>query len=368
MSGTYNYWLVALSLVVASFASYAALDLATRLTAARGRPARYWLIGGAFAMGTGIWSMHFIGMLAFSLPMPMGYDTPITLLSMLIAIVVSGFALHTVSRDSMGPSRLLRGGVLMGLGICAMHYTGMAAMDTHPPIRYDPLLFAASVVIAIVASLAALWMAFTLREDLKWMAYAKLGSAVIMGLAITGMHYTGMAAANFAADTICLAGPLVDNSWMAATIAAVTVIILVGTLLLSVFDARAAMQAAHMAKSLRAANEELRHMALHDALTGCRTGCCSRTGSARRSRTPAHGRRLRGALRRPRPVQERQRLARPSPATSCCRAVAARLLEAVRGERHGRRASAATSSSILLQELARAGGRSRSRRQAGRRR
>ena len=143
----------------------------------------------------------------------------------------------------------------------------MAAMDTHPPIRYDPLLFAASVLIAIVASLAALWIAFTLREDLKWMAYAKLGSAVIMGLAITGMHYTGMAAANFAADTICLAGPLVDNSWMAGTIAAVTVIILVGTLLLSVFDARAAMQAAHMAKSLRAANEELRHMALHDALT-----------------------------------------------------------------------------------------------------
>ena len=80
MAGTYNYWLVALSLVVASFASYAALDLATRLTAARGRPARYWLIGGAFSMGTGIWSMHFIGMLAFSLPVPMGYDVPITLL------------------------------------------------------------------------------------------------------------------------------------------------------------------------------------------------------------------------------------------------------------------------------------------------
>ena len=268
MAGTYNYWLVALSLAVASFASYAALDLATRLTAARGRPARYWLIGGAFSMGTGIWSMHFIGMLAFSLPVPMGYDVPVTLLSMLIAIVVSGFALRTVSRDSMGLRHLVLGAVLMGLGICAMHYTGMAAMDTHPPIRYDPLLFAASVLIAIAASLAALWIAFTLRADLRWMAYAKLGSAVIMGLAITGMHYTGMAAANFAVDTICLSGPLVDNSWMAGTIAAITVIILVGTLLLSVFDARAAIQAAHMAKSLQAANEELRHMTLHDALTG----------------------------------------------------------------------------------------------------
>ena len=291
MTGSYNYWLVALSLVVASFASYAALDLATRLTAARGRPARYWLIGGAFSMGTGIWSMHFIGMLAFSLPVPMGYDTPITLLSMLIAVVVSGFALHTVSRDSMGPSHLLLGGVLMGLGICAMHYTGMAAMDTHPPIRYDALLFAASVLIAIIASLAALWMAFTLREDLKWMAYAKLGSAVVMGLAITGMHYTGMAAANFAADTICLAGPLVDNSWMAGTIALVTFLVLSTTRVLSAFDARMAMRTARMAASLQKVNAELKHMVLHDPLTmlpnrllledriGQALGACRRAGT-----------------------------------------------------------------------------------------
>src|SRR3954470_16946524 len=134
MAGTYNYWLVALSLVVASFASYAALDLATRLTAARGRPAHYWLIGGAFSMGTGIWSMHFIGMLAFSLPVPMGYDTSVTLLSMLIAIVVSGFALYTVSRDTLAVRNLLGGAVLMGIGIASMHYTGMAAMELSPPI------------------------------------------------------------------------------------------------------------------------------------------------------------------------------------------------------------------------------------------
>src|SRR4029078_142135 len=141
VAGTYNYWLVSLSLAVASFASYAALDLATRLTAARGRPARYWLVGGAFSMGTGIWSMHFIGMLAFSLPVPMGYDVPITMLSMLIAIVVSGFALYVVSRDKVTAWNLLPGGVLMGLGIASMHYTGMAAMGTPAAIPYETLLF-----------------------------------------------------------------------------------------------------------------------------------------------------------------------------------------------------------------------------------
>src|SRR5947207_12090541 len=138
MTGSYNYWLVLVSVLVATLASYTALDLATRITASRGRIARSWLVGGALSMGMGIWSMHFIGMLAFSLPVPMGYDVPTTLLSMAIAIVVSGFALYMVSRDTLARKNLLWGGVLMGLGIASMHYTGMAAMQTSPPIQYDP--------------------------------------------------------------------------------------------------------------------------------------------------------------------------------------------------------------------------------------
>ena len=267
MSGTYSYWLVLLSVLVATLASYTALDLASRITAAKGRAALLWLVGGAFSMGTGIWSMHFIGMLAFSLPVPMGYDAPVTLLSMLIAIVASGFALYTVSRDTLAVRNLLWGGVLMGIGIASMHYTGMAAMQTSPPIQYDPLLFCASIVIAISASLAALWIAFTLRTESVWMIYAKYAAAVIMGAAITGMHYTGMAAARFAADTICLTGPLVDNSWMAGTIALVTFLILSTTRVLSVLDARMATHTARMAKSLQKANAELKHMVLHDPLT-----------------------------------------------------------------------------------------------------
>src|SRR5438105_1837369 len=140
MVGSYNYWLVVVSLLVAILASYTALNLATRITASHGNVARAWLIGGAFSMGTGIFSMHFVGMLAFSLPVPMGYDVAITLLSLLIAIVVSGFALYMVSRDKVAWKNLLPGGVLMGLGIASMHYTGMAAMETSPPIQYQPSL------------------------------------------------------------------------------------------------------------------------------------------------------------------------------------------------------------------------------------
>jgi NO-binding membrane sensor protein with MHYT domain len=162
--GSYSLSLVVLSWVVASFASFTALDLASRITASKGLSARVWLLGGACAMGTGIWSMHFTGMLAFSLPIPMGYDVPTTLLSMLIAIAVSGFALLIVTGNTLSRRNLLIGGVLVGLGISSMHYTGMAAMEVFPPIRYDPLLVAASIAIAIAAALAALWIAFTLRS------------------------------------------------------------------------------------------------------------------------------------------------------------------------------------------------------------
>ncbi len=267
MTGSYSYWLVLLSVIVAIFASYTALDLATRITASKGHSARMWLIGGAFSMGMGIWSMHFIGMLAFSLPIPMGYDVPITLISLVIAIVVSYFALYTVTRSTLSTKNLLVGGVLMGLGIGAMHYTGMAAMEMFPAIQYDALLLVASIAIAIIASHVALWIAFNLRGSEKWMVYAKLGSAVIMGFAITGMHYTGMAAARFAPDSICLTGPSVDNSWMAGTMAGFTFLILCVTLALSVYDAHMASKTARMAASLKEANEELQRMALQDGLT-----------------------------------------------------------------------------------------------------
>src|SRR5580692_11620440 len=128
ITGSYDYRLVALSVLIAVFASYAALDLAARVTAARGSVRFAWLLGGGAAMGTGIWSMHYIGMLAFSLPLPVLYDWPTVLLSFLAAVFASAIALFVVSRKRMGLLAALAGSVIMGAGIATMHYTGMEAM------------------------------------------------------------------------------------------------------------------------------------------------------------------------------------------------------------------------------------------------
>jgi diguanylate cyclase len=151
-------------------------------------------------MGCGIWSMHFIGMLAFSLPIPLAYDTAKTLISLGIAIAISGFALAIASRPQINLRQLIVSAVIMGLGISAMHYSGMSAIQLVPMITYEPDLLLASIGIAVVASFAALWLFFRLRRGRSWqMRLARCGAAIVMGLAISGMHYTGMAASKFAA-------------------------------------------------------------------------------------------------------------------------------------------------------------------------
>ena len=167
MSGTYNDALVLLSILVAVFASYTALDMAGRVAATRGTAARWWLIGGSIAMGLGIWSMHFVGMLAFDLPIPLGYDLAITMYSMMAAIGASAFALWLVSRSQLPSGRLMLGAFLMGIGIALMHYIGMAALQMQPGIMYDPFWFVLSILIAVVASGTALWTAFRLRAGAR---------------------------------------------------------------------------------------------------------------------------------------------------------------------------------------------------------
>jgi diguanylate cyclase (GGDEF)-like protein len=272
MTGVYDLQLVALSLVVAIIASYTALELAGRVSQTQGKSSWAWLVGGAVSMGSGIWSMHFIGMLAFHLPVAVAYDVATTILSMVIAVVVSGLALFVVRRPTLNTKNITAGATLMGVGISAMHYTGMQAMRMSPPIEYHPPLFIASVIIAMVASLAALWIAFQLRQKGFGVAFlAKLGSAAVMGLAITGMHYTGMAAALFAPDSICLAvdstGGMKSDA-LALIIGIATVSILATTLGLSALDAHFAVHTAKLASSLQAANEQLRDLAMYDSLTG----------------------------------------------------------------------------------------------------
>ncbi len=147
-------------------------------------------------MGLGIWSMHFVGMLALTLPIKVFYDSKWVIISVLFAVVVSGIALLTVTRNKLDKKQLLVAGFLMAIGICGMHYTGMAAMIIQ--ITYDPLLVLLSGIIALTASVAALWLLFYFRKDKTRLAYLyKLGSSLIMGAAIAGMHYTGMVAAQF---------------------------------------------------------------------------------------------------------------------------------------------------------------------------
>jgi len=240
MDGSYNLLLVLLSLVIATLASYTALDLAAFISLLDNRKLkRAWLGGGAAAMGTGIWSMHFVGMLALSLPIPLGYALPDTGASLAIAVLVSYFALNVVTRARLSRRRLVAGGALMGAGIVGMHYTGMAAMRMAPGIRYDPALFAASIGVAVIASTVALWMAQALRARQAHQATAlRIGAALIMGIAITGMHYTAMAAAHFAPDARCGAANGIDAPWLATTIALFTTATLIVTLLVCRFDAR----------------------------------------------------------------------------------------------------------------------------------
>jgi PAS domain S-box-containing protein len=197
MTGSYDYGEVARSILIALAASYAALDLAGRITAASGRARTAWLTGGAIAMGIGIWAMHFKGLLAFHLPVTVDYHWPTVLVSLVVAVLASAVALYIVSRKKMGPVQAWTGSLIMGGGIAAMHYVGMASMRLAAVTRFAPLLVALSIVLAIVFSSAALLLAFGLREESKATDLRKICSAVVMGAAISAMHYTGMAAARF---------------------------------------------------------------------------------------------------------------------------------------------------------------------------
>ena len=272
--GSYTPWLVVVSLVVAILASFTALDMANRVTTApSARISVLWLLGGGCAMGLGIWSMHFIGMLAFRLPIPLGYDLPLTAVSLLAAVASSIFALWLVSRPTLPHSRLALGAILMGCGIASMHYIGMAAMLMRPGIEYHAGWFTLSVLVAVAASWVALFVAFRLRHN-DTRLHHRIVPAVLLGTAIVGMHYTGMAAARFPANSICgaAAGDGLQTQWLAALVMVLTIAILAVVLLVSWLDQRQQAQLLRLRNqrlrsSLDDAEAELSQAALHDPLT-----------------------------------------------------------------------------------------------------
>jgi NO-binding membrane sensor protein with MHYT domain len=247
--------LVALSILIAVLASYTALDLATRMrAAASGRASSGWLAAAAIAMGGGIWSMHFVGMLAFSLPgIEISYDPFQTLLSLVIPIVVAAAAFAVVGRR---PRALLASGLAMGLAISAMHYTGMGAMRMAASIEYDPSWVALSIVIAIGASVVALWLAFRNTDALQ-----RLFAGLVMGLAISGMHYAAMKGASFvpAAAIVRHAGNVgVGQAPLGFLLAGTTILILIIGLAAAVYDRASAERAERESAALRRSEERFR--------------------------------------------------------------------------------------------------------------
>lgn len=268
MTGSFDPLLVVASYFIATCSAYVALTVTQRMVYATSlRP--LWLTLGAVSMGGGIWSMHFVGMLAFSLPIPLGYDAPLTLFSLLIAICVCLFAFNEVSRPQLSPARLLLGGLLMGSGIASMHYVGMAAMKMQPEITYDPLIFAASLAIAVVASTAALWTCFTVsRQEAGNRLLIMLAAAAVMGLAITGMHYTGMMAADFPMGSICRAAGSLDIASLGQIVAVGSTVLLGSTIIVAFIDSRYETTTSKLNHSLELANAELERLAMTDPLTG----------------------------------------------------------------------------------------------------
>ncbi|MBB3195959.1 MHYT domain-containing protein [Roseateles terrae] len=225
LTGHYSVWLVLLSVAVASLTSALALQVAGVARRSHGLHRQLVLLTGATALTGGIWSMHFIGMLAFQLCTRVSFQAGITAASAVPAFVASWVALSLISRGQLSTRSWVLGGVLVGAGIGAMHYTGMAAMEMSAQLRYDPLWFAASIVVAVLLAMLALWIRFGLAHRWRPVWVISLGG-LVMGGAVAGMHYTAMAAARFigVGDGPCNTG-LEDNGLLALAITLATLTI-----------------------------------------------------------------------------------------------------------------------------------------------
>jgi NO-binding membrane sensor protein with MHYT domain/signal transduction histidine kinase len=225
LTGSHNPVLVVLSIAIAIFASFTALDIASRIRASAGQALALWVCAAAVAMGGGIWAMHFVAMLAFAVPgVRMGYDLPLTLLSLAVAILFTGAGFATMARPYAFRPRVMAAGLMMGCGVLAMHYIGMAAMRMPATLTYNRIWVAASVLIAMGAATAAVWLASRERKLSQ-----RVAAAMLMGAAISGMHYAGMRAAIFTAATpMTMPGGLatVDQSYLGIAISMITALIL----------------------------------------------------------------------------------------------------------------------------------------------
>lgn len=264
---SYDPQLVVLSYLIAALAGYVTLELAGRVRANVAESARFpwgWAAFGAFTMGTGIWSMHFVGMSAMQ--MELSYDIGLTLVSWAAALAAAGLALWIVGSGRLSVTWIAAAAVAMGIAISAMHYIGMFAIRFSTPLGFDAPLFLVSVLIAVGASAAALWIAGQMRIASEWRdVFLRVGAALVMGLAVAGMHYTGMAATDIAAGAM----PNPENGLRGENMVALTtlgtVLLLLLGLSLSVANAR---EIATNRKRKLAAERRVRSLAFFDRHTG----------------------------------------------------------------------------------------------------
>jgi NO-binding membrane sensor protein with MHYT domain len=231
--GFHDPVLVGFSVVVAVLSAYASLLVSQHVVSTQTRMVRrIWVAAGGLCLGSGIWAMHFIGMLAFSLPCATAYDTTLTVLSTVPGILASMLAVNTISRKQLTTGQLLWGGLLIGAGVGTMHYAGMAAMRINGLIRYDATLFFLSIVVAVVLAICALWIKFRLQASARLgTLWTHLLSASVLGLALSGMHYTAMLAAYFVRDD----ATVVDTGLQPSFLAMIVILLLVMLILSCIF-------------------------------------------------------------------------------------------------------------------------------------
>ncbi|MBU2886917.1 diguanylate cyclase [Gilvimarinus agarilyticus] len=268
MTGSYNLTLVFASYCVAVIAAYTAIYFGTRLFTLQGSARKFWLGTGAVCLGTGIWSMHFVGMSAYTMPgnMTMSFSLPLTIVSWLPAVAASALALLVITRVKIAKRGIAASAVIMGAGISAMHYGGMFAMRMEPAIVYDTVIVAISVLIAVVASGAALVICRQVRVvPARYALVVKAVAALVMGAAICGMHYTGMAAATYPMDGAMAADNRLSGDWMGIP----TAIVAGGFLLLALVIAYQDFRQAERERQHDIKQAKQVHLdAFHDPVTG----------------------------------------------------------------------------------------------------
>ena len=268
LTGTYDDRLVAASLVIAIVASYTALDMIGRIRSTHGVQRYGWLAAGAIAMGSGIWSMHFIGMLAFELPIDIGFRADMTALSWLLSVMGSLVALALLPRQHLTLARLLGGSLSLAGAIVTMHYLGMSAMHITPAIVYDRVWVAVSIAIVLSACAWALRIGFALPTSGGLSEFGrKSAGALLLGIGIVGMHYTGMQAADFPASSTSAAASELDWRWLALLICNTSLLLLATMLVAIALDRRMENRTAQLVQSLQMANVQLHHANRHDPLT-----------------------------------------------------------------------------------------------------